>query len=319
VTSIAARRRSNLPLLAVITAVFVWSFGPLFTRATSVSSLTFAFFRLWIAVPVMWGVALLRGGRPTMVLLRRALAPGLLFGCSMVLGFLAYKSTSIANATLIPALTPALILLVANRLFGERRSPRQLALAVVAFVAVVVVVLGGGSDGSATLVGDLYSVGNLTAWTIYFIWAKTIRNDNVHSWSLIATFFTIAAFVVTPLALVLSDDLGASKPSDFVWYVATALLPGLVGHGLMTWAQRDVDISVSSVLTLANAPLSMVGAWVVFDESLHPIQVVGVATVLAALALLALSQSPPRSDHLFDGDRGRELSQEPTGADSDGR
>ena len=295
--AIAARRRSNLPLTAVGTAVGVWSLGPLFVRAAGVSSLTFAFFRLWIAVPVMWAAAVALGGRPRWAVFRRALPAGVLFSISMVFGFLAYRSTSIANATLIPALTPAVILVVANRLFGEQRSRRQLVLASAAFVGVTVVVLGGGTSGSSSLLGDLYSAANLVAWTAYFIAAKRIRDENVHSWSLIATIFTIAAVLVTPVSLLLSDDMSAVQPSDLFWCLATALLPGLVGHGLMTWAQRDVEISVSSVLTLGNAPLSMVGAWAFFGESLNLLQGAGVLVVLAALALLALDQTPtpPRS------------------------
>ena len=298
---VAGTRRPNLPLAAVCLVVFVWSFGPLFVRATSVSSLTFAFFRLWIAVPVMWVAAYASGGRPSMALLRRALPGGVLFGISMVLGFLAYRATSIANATLIPSLTPAVILVLAQRLFGEQRSRRQIVLASVAFLGVFAVVLGGGSGSSSSLLGDLYAGGNLAVWTVYLIKSKRIRNDGVHAWALIATFFTIAAVVVSPVSIALSDDLGSSKPMDFVWYAATALLPGLVGHGLMTWAQRDVDISVSSVLTLGNAPLSMVGAWVIYGESLTLVQVLGVATVLAALSLIAISQAPgsrPRGERV---------------------
>ncbi len=296
---VAAERRSNLPLAAVCLVVFVWSFGPLFVRATSVSALTFSFFRLWIAVPVMWTAAFLLGGRPSVELIKRAVPTGLLFGVSMVFGFLAYRATSIANATLIPSLTPAVILLLATRLFGEHHTRRQVVLACLAFVGVFTVVLGGGSGGSGTLLGDLYSVANLAAWTVYLIKAKQIRNEGVHSWALIATIFTTAAVVVTPVSLTLSNDLGASKPMDFFWYTATALLPGLVGHGLMTWAQRYVEISVSSVLTLGNAPLSMVGAWIFFDESLTMVQMLGVVAVLTALALIALSQAPgPRPESI---------------------
>jgi len=292
VIAVAARRRSDLPLTAVATAVFVWSFGPLIVRASSVSSLTFAFWRLTMAVPVMWTAAVLLGGRPTVALFRQALPAGLLFGTSMILGFLSYRGTSIANATLIPALTPAVILVLAGRLFGERRSRRQLQLAGLAFVGVFVVVLGAGAGGTGRLRGDLFAVGNLAAWTTYFVMAKQIRNKNVHSWSLIATFFTIAAVVVAPVSVAFSHDLGASHLKDFGLYLLMILVPGLVGHGLMTWAQRDVDISVSSVLTLANAPLSMVGAWVLYDQALTAVQIVGVALVIGALALIAIDQAP---------------------------
>ncbi len=218
--------------------------------------------------------------------------PGVFFGGSMLLGFLSFKNTSIANATLIPALTPAVVLVVAGRLFDERRSRRQLTLAALGFAGVSIVVLGAGAGGDATWLGNFYAACNLGVWTGYLLMAKRLRNANVHAWALIATFFTIAAVVVTPFSVVLSDDLGASTRKDWLLYLLMILVPGLVGHGLMTWAQRDVDLSVSSVLTLGNAPLSMVGAWVLYGQSLRIVQGVGVMIVLGALALIAIDQAP---------------------------
>lgn len=290
--ALAQRRRSSLPLYAVCIAVFVWSFGPLIVRGATVSSLTFAFWRLWLAVPIMWTAAYLLGGRPSLAVFRRALVPGVFFGASMLLGFVAFKHTSVANATLIPALTPAVVLLLAGRLFGERRSRRQLLLAAVAFVGVTVVVFSAGSGGEASRGGDLAALANLAVWTAYFVMAKQIRNENSHAWALIATFFTLAAITVTPFCLVMSDDLGASTPKDWGLYLLMILVPGLVGHGLMTWAQRDVDISVSSLLTLANAPLSMVGAWLLYGQSLRWLQIVGVLLVIGSLAMIAIDQAP---------------------------
>lgn len=139
--------------------------------------------------------------------------------------------------------------------------------------------------------GDLFAVGNLTVWAVYLIMAKRVRNDGVHSWTLIATFFTIAAIVVTPFCLLIADDLGSSRPKDWVLYSVMLLVPGLFGHGLMTWAQQHVDLSLSSVLTLANAPLSMVGAWLLYNQSLTPVQVGGVIVVIGALALIAMDRT----------------------------
>ena len=210
----------------------------------------------------------------------------------MMLGFLAYRTTSIADATLIPALTPALILVLARRLFGEQRSRRQIVLAVAAFAGVAVVVLGAGKNSGQSLKGDLFSAGNLFVWTAYLVLAKQIRNRNVHSWSLIATFFTIAAVVVTPYCLIASNDLLASKPRDYVLYAVMIVGPGTLGHGLMTWANKYVDLSISSVLSLANPVLSMVWAWMIYGERLGPEQLVGVCVVIGALALITLDPSP---------------------------
>lgn len=295
IASIADRRRDDLPLAAVVSAVFFWSFGPLIVRGTSVSSMTFTFWRLWLAVPVMWVAAYALGGRMSATIFRRALVPGVLFGGSMMTSFAAFRGTSIANATLIPSLTPAVVLIVAPRLLGEQRNRRHVGLALLAFAGVTVVVLGGGPGGSASIRGDLFAVANLAVWATYLILAKQVRNDGVHAWALIATFFTIAAVVATPFCLVISDDLGSSQPKDWLLYFVMLLIPGLMGHGLMTWAQEHVDLSLSSVLTLANAPLSMLGAWLLYDQSLRAVQIVGVAAVIGALATIAIDQTSTSS------------------------
>lgn len=113
IASIADRRRADLPIAAVVSAVFFWSFGPLIVRGSTVSSMTFTFWRLWLAVPVMWIAAYALGGEISWSIFRRALVPGLFFGGSMMTSFVAFRETSIANATLIPSLTPAVVLVVA--------------------------------------------------------------------------------------------------------------------------------------------------------------------------------------------------------------
>ncbi|MEZ5258706.1 MAG: EamA family transporter [Ilumatobacteraceae bacterium] len=100
--------------------------------------------------------------------------------------------------------------------------------------------------------------------------------------------------VVTPYTLIVADDLGAVQPRDLLLVGGMILGPGLVGHGLMTWAQAEVDISVSSVLTLGNAPLSMVGAWVFFGQSLNLLQILGIGGVIASLAAIAFAQAKRR-------------------------
>ena len=81
---------------------------------------------------------------------------------------------------------------------------------------------------------------------------------------------------------------------DWFWLVAMVLVTGLTGHGLMTWAQRFVDVTVSSLLTLASPVVSTIGAWIFFDQSLVAVQLVGAVLVIAGLAGLVLGQTSLR-------------------------
>ena len=94
-----------------------------------------------------------------------------------MLFFSAVQETSIANATIIGALQPLLMLAVAGPLFGERPAVDRRAWGLVAVGGAAIVVLGGDGGGANSADGDLLAVGALVAWTAYFVSTKTARTQ----------------------------------------------------------------------------------------------------------------------------------------------
>ena len=276
--------RAEVALAAATVAVLAWSFGPIIVRTVGVSTPTVVFWRMWLAQPVMIGAAYLAGGRLSLPLLRRAFLPGVLFGLSIITGFASYKTTSVANATHIANLQPALVLFVATKLFGERVTKRQISLAVAAFAGILLVVFGASSSSGAALRGDLLAAANLVIFTVYFVRMKQIRDDGVHAYSLIASVFLVGALTVTPWSVLASHDLGSVNLRGYGLLLLMVLGPGLLGHGTMTWAQRHLDITVASMLTLLSPVLSTIWAWAIYAELLAPVQALGAVVVLGALA-----------------------------------
>lgn len=289
----ATHRRPQLPLLAAVVAVFAWGFGPLFVREIDASASAIVLWRILFALPIAIGVAYATGGAISWALLRRSAMTGVCFALSIVAGFTSFQETSIANATLIPALQPALVLLVAMRMFGERRSRAEVLWAVVAFAGVTAVVLGSDS-ANASVYGDVLAVVNLVVFTGYFLLAKQARTGDVHSWSFLASVFVVTAAVVVPWSVAVSGGVEVVHGTDWLFVLALVLLPGMVGHGFMTWAHHYVDVSVTSMLTLANPVVSIVGAWILFSEALSPVQLVGAAVVLGALGVIVRHQRGAR-------------------------
>ena len=287
-------RRSGLPLLAVALAVFAWGFGPLFVKGIDASAPTIVLWRVTIGTAIAVVFAYLMGGRITWRLVVVAFPAGVCFALSFIFGFASFLETSIVNATLIPALQPVLILFVATRLFGERRAPVELAYAAIALAGVVVVVAGASSEGSS-LEGNVFAVLNLLVFTGYFLLGKRARDTDVHSWSFLAAVFIGACVVVVPWSLIASHDLGAIHGTDWLLLLGLILFPGMVGHGLMTWAHHYVDVTVTSMMTLANPVVSIVGAWILFDQDLQPAQMVGGVVVLVALGAILRRQRAERA------------------------
>jgi drug/metabolite transporter (DMT)-like permease len=269
---------------------------------------TIVFWRVWLAQPVMLALAYATGGGLSVALLRKAFLTGSALALSLIFSFLSITQTSVANATLIPALQPALVLVIAHRMFGERRTRSEMLYAAVAFAGIVVVVLGASSEG-ASGAGDLFAVCNLLVFTAYFMLAKNARDAEVHSWSFIAAVFLVTAVVCTPWCLVASDGLGTVSGTDWLWLVLAVLGPGVLGHGLITWAHRYLDVGLTSLMALGNPAVATIAAWLILGEALTATQVVAAAAVLVALdgivqrqrADRALAAEAAASGDLLDG------------------
>lgn len=288
----------ELALTAAMLAIVAWGFGPLFVRGIHADAPVIVLWRILFALPVAVAVAHLTGGRVTWSLVRRAYPTAVCFALSVVTAFASFRETTIADATLIPALQPVLVLVVAARVFGERRSTAEIAAAAVAFAGVGAVV-AGSAGGHRSTYGDVLAVGNLLTFTAYFLLAKRIRTGDVHSWSFLAAIFIGTATIVVPWSLLVSDRVSMGRGTDWVLVLGLVFIPGMIGHGFMTWAHHYVDVSVTSMLTLASPVISIAGAWVVFSQSLTLVQIAGGVAVLGALAVIVGRQRAARAAAVY--------------------
>ena len=83
------RETREVAITAVLIGVVGWGIGPLLVRGMSISGVSVSFYRLWMAVPVMWLVARLFGETLTRRTLRLCVVPGILFAFSMMFGLTA--------------------------------------------------------------------------------------------------------------------------------------------------------------------------------------------------------------------------------------
>ncbi len=287
------RQREDIHIIAAITAVFAWGIGPIFNKTMTVDPSAIVFYRILIGAPLMTAMAYLNGGSLSIDLMKRTALPGVLFALSMITGFASVKMTSIANATLITTVQPVLVLFVAPKMFGEKLRPRQILYSGCALAGVLIVVLAAASTSGAHLSGDLLSVANVTIWTSYFVLSKKRRLAGVHSWSFLSAVFIWSAVVVLPYGFLFSNDLGAMTNGDWGRIIAMAVGPGVVGHGLMTWAQSHVDVTLASLLGLMSPVISTALAWAILDQSLTLWQSGGAVVVLVSLAFLVREQRTP--------------------------
>ncbi|NDF69198.1 MAG: EamA family transporter, partial [Actinobacteria bacterium] len=125
--------------------------------------------------------------------------------------------------------------------------------------------------------------GNMAVWTIYFIVAKQARDEGMNTWSFLTGICLTNVLIVAPWALIASDDLLSVTATDWLLLVVMMLIPGTTGHYLMTWAQRYLDTTVSSLITLLGPVISTALAFAFLDQEVSLVQIIGGVVVLLGL------------------------------------
>jgi drug/metabolite transporter (DMT)-like permease len=267
--------------------VVIWGLGPPVTKLISAPPMVGASVRFWLAIPVLWGLAQLRGVAPDREVLRRCAVAGVLFGVNLAFVFAALQQTTVAVLSVIMALQPGVVLLVAGRWLGERPTRWHVAWTAVGIAAVAVVILGGGPEVRGDAAGIALGVGALLTFTGYYVLTRQIRSTtsiDAISWMAGVTLF--AGVTVTPLALATSswDDYGQLGGADWVYLGFVAIVVGIVGHTMMSWSHRFIAASRSSLYLLAMNVVAVAAAWPLHDEPVSALQALGGLVVLAAVA-----------------------------------
>ena len=284
------RARAHLPILAVAAAVSIWGCANVLVKLISFPGIELSFYRLWLGVALMLAATQLTHRRITPYILREAVPGGILFGFNIVMFFSALKLTSVADATLISALQPALVLMIAAPWFGERVGVREVGWTAAALAGVAIVVLASAGTPAWSPAGDLLAGGAVVSFTGYFIVSKR-RPADVPAFQYVGAVQLIAALVVSATALAARQHLGRGEPIDWVWLLTIVCFSGLGGHILVNWAHAYVDVSISSLMMLGTPVVGAVAAWIVLDESLNLLQIAGGLVTLAALFVVIRSRA----------------------------
>ena len=289
----STERRPVAGAVAVLVAVSIWGGMAVVIRLVDdLDGLVLGFHRLWIGAVVTIGGFYATGRRLSWRSVRLALPGGLAFGGDIVLFFSALKHTTVANATVVGALQPLLVFLVADRMFGEAVSRRLVTWSVMAIAGVAVVVYGSAGVPVWSVGGDLLAVAALLAWTGYFVASKHVR-DELQPLEYLSAMLLVATVAVAPLALLAGGRLDPGGVDEWAWIALLAIGSGGVGHLLLNWAHSHVELAVMSLLTLAVPVVAVVSAAVFLDEPLGWVQAGGMVIVLAALGAVALQTARP--------------------------
>jgi drug/metabolite transporter (DMT)-like permease len=291
--------RTLVGIACVLGAVLAFSSSSSIVKWADAPGSVVAFWRMIGAVGLWWLVIAGRRvmtGRPmpSATTWRRVLPAGLFFGLNITIFFTAINHTSIAHAEFIAALTPLLLVPAGAFFFGEQPNLRALAWGSLSIVGLAIVIAFGGDQGGATLGGDLLILLVVCTWVGYLLTSRRAR-ATVDVVDFMSTVMPIGLITAAPLALLLDgDELWPVGAKGWVAIVLLSVLTGMLAHGLIVAAQRDVDVGTIGMLQVSQPALAVAWSYVLLGEEIRWGQVPGMILVLVGLAAFTLvSQRRP--------------------------
>lgn len=266
-------------------AALGWGTAGIFAAHVWAPGLVLTFYRTWLGAGLLTAAVTISGRRVTWELLRLALPGGLLLCGDMSFFFCSLKLTSVAVATVIGALQPALVMLAAGPFFGDRILRVEILWTGVAIIGVAGIAIGAGHVTTGERTGDLLALASLACWSAYFIASKKV-STKVHPVDYTTGVVIIAAAGATVAMLAFGYRPSQVRPGDWTWIVLLAIVP-TSAHVLMNVALRRLEVSITSVIGSANPIVAAVGAWIFLGQSLAPVQIAGGAVGIVAIAMLA--------------------------------
>jgi drug/metabolite transporter (DMT)-like permease len=277
-------------MAGALVAVTAWGLSGVISKHIDMGGIAIAAYRFvayFLALSIFMH---LRGTRITVRMLRLSLWGGLALGVDVALFFSAVKHTSVANATIIGALQPVLVAIVAHRFFGERIRPRDMGFGAIALVGVVVVVLNAADSTKTDISGDILAVGALFAWAAYFIFSKLAKGKLTGNEYTIGSAFWVGVTNV-PLAFAFGQDMSWPSAESWLWLLILAFGAGIMGHSIMNWAIQQIPLWVGSTFTLFIPTVAAFSAWIFLGEQLTATQMVANAVVVLALGGVVTGQA----------------------------
>ena len=278
-------------LAASVFSSIMWGFGGIFAVLAFAQGFVLTFYRLWIASFILAAIVYSTGRRLTWSNMRASWLGGIFLAGNMAMFFSAVKDTSVVNVTVIGAFQPALVLLVARRLFGERMGRWDVLWIFLAIAGVSVAVIGQGASRPHSLSGDLMAVVALLCWSAYWLVSKHARvSQNAMEYTAGVTI--MASIVMTPVVLFSGQSLTRVRSGDWIWILLMAIVPG-GAHLVMNWAHRYVDASVSSAIDCLNPLIAAVAAFLILNQPLGDVQIFGLLIAIVAIAVITARHHEP--------------------------
>ena len=264
--------------IAFLASAGIW------VKLSSVGPISQGFYRMLLTLLMMipFTYKSLKGLTRRQFLL--AFAGGLCLGGDVLFWNLALMKTSVADCSLMVNLTVFIVSPISYFLFKEKIKKEFLIGAIIAFIGVVMVIFSAatGYNGESSVYGNIIAMLASVAYSGYVLFIYKVRDSlNNTAVILISTF---GAMVFLFAGMVPFEGV-ALPPNAKEWMIIIlyAVCTQILGQGLVSMCLGKLNATLVTVISLTGIGISAIYAYIIFGESLLPIELMGMIITIVGV------------------------------------
>jgi drug/metabolite transporter (DMT)-like permease len=276
----------NPALGALLLGATCIALSPIFVRLSEAGPTATAFWRVALAVPLLWVLlAFSSGSKSASGKWPLLAAAAFAFAGDLAFWHTSIQLTSVANSTLLANLASLFVTLAAWIFLRQRPSRMFLAGLGAALFGVTLLVHTSLEFSPTGLAGDALGVVTAMFYAGYILAVKGLRDRGQTTLHLMAATSTITAILLLPVALATGEQFFPTTPGGWIILLGLALISHAAGQGLIAYALAHLPAAFTSVGLLLQPVVAALFAWLLLAEPLVTLQIAGGLIVLAGIYL----------------------------------
>jgi drug/metabolite transporter (DMT)-like permease len=273
---------SRATVVSVLAAVVVAiSLAAIFTKLAEAPGPLIAFWRMVFATALLapWVAPRIRRSDLRKETLLPTVAAGFFLAVHFASWLSSFAFTTVAASVTIVTTLPLWVALIGWAM-GIRPTRGVFVGLAFALAGGVTIGFGDLAGGSAPLLGDGLAL--IGAWSAagYFLLGRAAQKRGLSTMTYALLVNLFAGVFLLPLPWAFGVPYLDWPAHTWAWIVAMALVPQLIGHGGLNWANRHLDPTVVSTVTLLEPVGAGILAVLIFGE------IPGVGVLIGAPILL---------------------------------
>jgi drug/metabolite transporter (DMT)-like permease len=278
---------------ALVMGAIAMGASPVFVRFAEVGPFTSAFYRVALALPLLWMLARLENGHARkkhskslaaspfadVPFDRATLLAGVFFAGDLIFWHLSIVNTTMANATFLATMAPVWVLLGSGLFIGEKVSRIMIAGLGLCLLGAGTLIGASLSMAPERLDGDIYGIITSVFFGAYFLAIRAARRRAPAALVLLRSSIVTAAILLVA-ALIMEDQFLPATWAGVAALITLAVVSHAGGQGMLAYALGHLSAAFSSLVIFLEALAAALLGWLIFSENLSNMQFLGGAAIL---------------------------------------